>query len=88
MPMFAYGNRAGTIGYRTNMEAGVGIVGPAAMFQVKPAMCSPYLAQTSHDVMLTALADGSARVCQPAMNAATWWEACTPNGGEVLGPDW
>jgi prepilin-type N-terminal cleavage/methylation domain-containing protein len=88
MPMFGYGNRAGTVGYRTNMERGAGIVGPASKFQVKPAQCSPYLGQTAHDAMLTCLADGSGRACLASMNAATWWEACTPNGGEVLGPDW
>jgi len=31
MPMLGYGNRTGTVGYRTNMERGVGIVGPASI---------------------------------------------------------
>jgi type II secretory pathway pseudopilin PulG len=89
MPMWAYGNRAGTVGYRTNMAAGAGIVGPSCMFQLKPLTnCNPYLPQTSHEVMLVCLGDGSVRSCAPSMSALTWWQACTPNGGEVLGSDW
>jgi prepilin-type N-terminal cleavage/methylation domain-containing protein len=34
------------------------------------------------------LADGSCRNVSPAISQSTWWAACTPSGGEVLGSDW
>jgi prepilin-type N-terminal cleavage/methylation domain-containing protein/prepilin-type processing-associated H-X9-DG protein len=34
------------------------------------------------------LADGSVRFLAAGMSGTTWWAACTPNGGEVLGSDW
>jgi hypothetical protein len=47
------------------------------------------LAQTPHPGgMLVALADGSVRSLAPHLSGATWWAACTPNGGETLGQDW
>jgi prepilin-type N-terminal cleavage/methylation domain-containing protein len=65
--------------------------GPTSKFQVapSPATADPTLAQTPHMAgMQVALADGSVRSLSPAMSGATWWAACTPNGGEVLGSDW
>jgi hypothetical protein len=38
--------------------------------------------------MNVALADGSVRSLSPTMKAMTWYQACTPNGGEILGDDW
>ena len=35
-----------------------------------------------------ALMDGSVRFAQQQISSETWWAACTPNGGEVLGTDW
>jgi prepilin-type N-terminal cleavage/methylation domain-containing protein len=37
---------------------------------------------------LVGLADGSARGIHPAISQPTWWAACTPSGGDLLGPDW
>ena len=34
------------------------------------------------------LGDGSVRNLSSGISPTTWWYACTPNGGEVLGPDW
>jgi type II secretory pathway pseudopilin PulG len=34
------------------------------------------------------LGDGSVRFVADAITPQTWWSACTPNGGEVLGSDW
>jgi prepilin-type N-terminal cleavage/methylation domain-containing protein len=34
------------------------------------------------------LADGSVRFLAQGISGTTWYSACTPNGGEVLGPDW
>ncbi len=35
-----------------------------------------------------AMADGSVHLVAQGISAPTWWFALTPNGGEVLGPDW
>jgi prepilin-type N-terminal cleavage/methylation domain-containing protein/prepilin-type processing-associated H-X9-DG protein len=34
------------------------------------------------------LADGSVRFVAQGISGKTWFAACTPQGGEVLGPDW
>jgi prepilin-type processing-associated H-X9-DG protein len=34
------------------------------------------------------LADGSVRNVSSSVSAATWWAACTRNGGDQLGSDW
>lgn len=64
---------------------------PSTTFQTRPSLteCDPKLAQTPHSGgMLVSLLDGSVRVINPAVSAATYWGAVTPNGGEVLGNDW
>jgi hypothetical protein len=38
--------------------------------------------------LVVGLGDGSVRILNQNMSAATWWSALTPNGGEVLGSDW
>jgi prepilin-type N-terminal cleavage/methylation domain-containing protein/prepilin-type processing-associated H-X9-DG protein len=68
-------------------------VGPASLFQVRP---NPYLtncdqgrASTAHTGgMNVCLGDGSVRVLAQGMSGTTWWAACTPSGGEILGNDW
>jgi prepilin-type N-terminal cleavage/methylation domain-containing protein len=66
--------------------------GPAAMFQVKPspvgsANCDN--ASTGHTGGINAaLGDGSVRFVSEGVSGWTWWYALTPNGGDVLGPDW
>ncbi len=60
-------------------------------FQVRPAAtaCDPRLASTFNDGgLLVTLADGSGRIVSPSVSPSTWWAACTPAGGEVLGSDW
>jgi prepilin-type processing-associated H-X9-DG protein len=60
-------------------------------FQVRPTEeeCDPRLASTPFSGGLNvALADGSVRTLSPGMSQKTWWAACTPMGGEVLGADW
>ncbi len=98
MSMFCYGNRAGTMGYSSYYNANggwgtPGIVGPASMFQLSPLppqkYCNPNLAVSNHTGgMNVALGDGSVRLLSQGMSPTTWWFACTPNGGEVLGSDW
>jgi hypothetical protein len=60
-------------------------------FQVRPSAsaCDPTLASTPFSGGINVcLADGSARTVSLAVSQATWWAACTPAGGEVLGGDW
>jgi prepilin-type N-terminal cleavage/methylation domain-containing protein len=93
MPIFAYGNRAGTLGYRTYAGWGPrGKVGPASKFQCTPkplTECDTAVAESPHTaIMNVALGDGSVRSLSCSISATTWWYALTPNGGEVLGSDW
>jgi prepilin-type N-terminal cleavage/methylation domain-containing protein len=70
------------------------VFGPASKFQVQPApfdssACDPRLASTPHPGgMQACLADGSVRSISPGISPETWWAACTPAGGEMLGEDW
>jgi prepilin-type N-terminal cleavage/methylation domain-containing protein len=68
-------------------------IGPASKFQVRPlpylGNCDPARAATGHTGgMNVCLADCSVRLLAPSISATTWWAACTPAGGEVLGNDW
>jgi prepilin-type N-terminal cleavage/methylation domain-containing protein/prepilin-type processing-associated H-X9-DG protein len=70
---------------------GPGTVVKPVPFQAAPrrADCDPSLPQSAHaGGMQVALADGSVRGVAVAMSQLTFWAACTPDGGEVLGPDW
>jgi prepilin-type N-terminal cleavage/methylation domain-containing protein/prepilin-type processing-associated H-X9-DG protein len=94
MPMFVYGNRAGTQGYQSASGwVGPGKVGPASKFQVAPnpfeTVCDRAVAQSNHtNGMNVGLGDGSVRFLSASISPNTWWFACTPNGGETLGSDW
>ena len=51
--------------------------------------CNGYLAHAPRQAgILVALGDGSVRLVNASISAATWWAACTPNGGEALAADW
>ena len=68
-------------------------VGPGSKFQVQPTpyqiACNPFLASTPHTSgMQVALCDATVRTVSSGVSATTWWAACTPAGGEVLGSDW
>jgi type II secretory pathway pseudopilin PulG len=61
------------------------------IFQTAPAAkdCDPERAQSlSPDGMLSGMGDGSVHFVSSKVSAFTWYAACTPNGGEVLGADW
>jgi prepilin-type N-terminal cleavage/methylation domain-containing protein/prepilin-type processing-associated H-X9-DG protein len=73
--------------------------GPAAMFQVTPAMqpnsnprraiCDGSRASSPHSGGInTALGDGSVRFVSLTVKPLTWWWALTPDRGEILGNDW
>jgi prepilin-type N-terminal cleavage/methylation domain-containing protein/prepilin-type processing-associated H-X9-DG protein len=62
-----------------------------AKFQAQPGqtLCSAALAQGIHPGGIqVAMADGSVRAVQNSITPQTWYWACTPAGGEVLGSDW
>jgi prepilin-type N-terminal cleavage/methylation domain-containing protein len=68
-------------------------VGPASVFQLQPlpfkGNCDPFRASSPHTGgILAGLCDGSTRFIAQGISPTTWWWACTPIGGEVLGPDW
>jgi len=59
-------------------------------FQINPAsdVCKSAYAQTGHTGgMVVAMADGSARSIGANISVTTFNNLCTPNGGEIIGPD-
>jgi prepilin-type N-terminal cleavage/methylation domain-containing protein len=77
-----------TIGFATSANDNIG---PQSIFQVRPmpGNCDPSRAATPHPGgTVVTLGDGSVRTLAPGMSGTTWWAACTPGGGEVLGTDW
>jgi prepilin-type N-terminal cleavage/methylation domain-containing protein len=66
-------------------------IGPTSLFQVQPRQgnCDASRASSAHTGgMQTCLADASVRFLTTGISGTTWWAACTPAGGEVLGNDW
>jgi prepilin-type N-terminal cleavage/methylation domain-containing protein len=69
---------------------------PACLFQIQPISnntsqgnCNGGVAQTSHTGgMQVCLGDASVRALSGGISYATYYAACTPGGGETLGPDW
>jgi prepilin-type processing-associated H-X9-DG protein len=62
-----------------------------AKFQISPppGQCNPSVPQAPHPITINvAMADGSVRALSNNVGPATWYFACTPAGGEVLGADW
>ncbi len=71
------------------------ITGAASKFQVNPtynsssATCDPRLASAPRSAgILVGLGDGSCRMVSASVDPNTWWYACTPDQGEVMGSDW
>ncbi|HEX5272510.1 MAG TPA: DUF1559 domain-containing protein [Gemmataceae bacterium] len=70
--------------------------GAASKFQVQPPFflanpgpCDKRLASSGHNAgMNVTLADGSVKYLSQAVSPTTWWDACTPAGGEALPSDW
>jgi prepilin-type N-terminal cleavage/methylation domain-containing protein len=64
---------------------------PCAVFQVRPRWmnnCDPSRAQSPHEGIMVCLGDGSVRLVNGSISAATWASACDPRDGQVLGSDW
>jgi hypothetical protein len=60
-------------------------------FVVAPAgnQCNWLVTVSPHTgAMLAGLGDGSVRTVSPGISVQTWWKACVPNDGGVLGSDW
>jgi hypothetical protein len=66
-------------------------IGPGSLFQVRPAQgsCDASRASTAHvgGIQVT-MADASVRTLSAGMSGKTWWAACTPAAGDLLGSDW
>ncbi len=70
--------------------------GAIAIFQVQPipfdavgGPCDPARASGPHHGGINVcLADASVKFLRGSMSPATFWQACTPAGGETLGSDW
>jgi prepilin-type N-terminal cleavage/methylation domain-containing protein len=66
--------------------------GPGAYFQIQPLPLGQgcgSVASSGHTAGIQcALGDGSVRTVAQGVSGTTWWYALTPNGGDVLGPDW
>ena len=78
-----------------NPVFGYQITGAASKFQVTPvangaaANCDPRLASAPRSAgLLVGLGDGSCRLVTASVDPNTWWYACTPDQGEVMGSDW
>jgi hypothetical protein len=84
------------IGYFAAPTLNPNAIGPGSKFQVQPtpfsgpnSVCDPTIANSPHTGAINAvLCDGSARSISSGVSGTTWWWACTPAGGEVLGSDW
>jgi prepilin-type N-terminal cleavage/methylation domain-containing protein len=91
-PIFGYGSTDGTVAYNSGMDAGAGVVGPAAKPYVgvssNQAITDINRPATAHASMQVGLADGSVRGVSAAISGTSWWAACTPNYGDLPANDW
>jgi prepilin-type N-terminal cleavage/methylation domain-containing protein len=81
--------------FADQLGRGNAAVGPNSKYLLQPnpyastTACNPALASTSHTGgIMVCLGDASVRSVSAAVSGTTWWAACTPAGGEVLGDDW
>jgi prepilin-type N-terminal cleavage/methylation domain-containing protein/prepilin-type processing-associated H-X9-DG protein len=75
------------------VDGTVWLTGSASLFVVQPpnflSTCDNRLPTSPHTAgMNVLLGDGSVRFLAQGLSGSTWWAACTPAGGEVLGSDW
>jgi hypothetical protein len=60
-------------------------------FQTAPksGVCDYTITQSPHTgVMIAGIGDGSVRTVAAGISTATWYNACHPQDGNVLGSDW
>ena len=96
MPLFAFGNRAGTTSYTQCGGSSHNNVGPSSKPQqagpqvasmgAGSSSCSIMRTQAFHTgSMMAGFADGSARTIRDDIDGDTWWAICTPNQGDLPG---
>ena len=94
MPLFAFGNRAGTTSYTECGGSNHNNVGPTSKPQaasnpvtsISANTCSIMRTQAFHTgSMMAGFADGSARTIRDDIDGDTWWAICTPNQGDIPG---
>jgi prepilin-type N-terminal cleavage/methylation domain-containing protein len=93
-------NNTGSLWYRNNVWTSTWgpyfnarLAGPTYGPQIKPipytTACEYRLPSSGHTAgIVVGLGDGSSRMVSQGISTITWWQACTPNGGEVLQSDW
>lgn len=94
-PAFAVGSAAGA-NYTSGFDPGqTGEAGPNSKFvSVSPTVYTNSNTYANMTVgihtgsMNVSLADGSVRSLNSGVSGTTWWAACTPNFGDMLGSDW
>ena len=94
LPLFAYGNRAGTTSSTTCGGQNHNNVGPTSKPQAASNLVSSLSANTCSILrtqafhtgsMMAGFADGSARTIRDDIDGDTWWAICTPNQGDLPG---
>jgi prepilin-type N-terminal cleavage/methylation domain-containing protein len=68
-----------------------GALGTGIPFQTTPGrdLCQQNVTQSPHPgAMMVGLGDGSVRAVSPSVATRTWYNACHPYDGSVLGADW
>jgi prepilin-type N-terminal cleavage/methylation domain-containing protein len=93
-------NNTGSLWYRNNSWTSTWgpyfnarLAGPGDAPQFKPTPystnCDYRRPSSGHTGgIVVSLGDGSSRLVAQGINPTTWWWACTPSGGEVLGSGW
>jgi prepilin-type N-terminal cleavage/methylation domain-containing protein len=81
------------ISFFAAFPGGAAAIGPASVPQIQPqpylGNCNPVRASTGHTGGINVvMCDASVRNVSGSISPNTWWFACTPSGGEVLGSDW
>jgi prepilin-type N-terminal cleavage/methylation domain-containing protein len=62
---------------------------PPFQVQPSPSTCDYRVPSTPHAAGIqVGMADGSVRTVSGSVSPGTWWAACTPAAGDLLGPDW
>jgi prepilin-type N-terminal cleavage/methylation domain-containing protein len=74
--------------FANSSHGGAYAVGPGALFQVAPttAACLAGLPQAlRRSGIQVGMLDGSVRHVSPSVTGSSWWAACTPTGGDLVG---
>lgn len=89
-PSFGAANENNGAFYRLNCNGAQFYYGSIA-FQGGPSVqqCNWYVTQGGHtSCMVVGMCDGSVRTVAQGISVYSWTAACTPNYGDVAGPDW